>query len=233
MVTRGEWALKDLNVTPCNTSEKCEDYVRYEVTIRRKPLLYVVNLIVPLFYLLVLDVASFFIHASKGEKLSFKITVLLSISVLLLILQDLLPSTEDNLPYIAICFVAVFALVGISVLESMLVLFVMDMEACCSSKFSKPVEVEIQLDDHESEDKVQVEQKKGASQTDGPGGRQLLKQILREVKVVRQMAANQAQKPSHCSLAVLIDSVFFVFYLLTIIVLLIFMYMNWLCLATG
>lgn len=31
MVTRGEWALKDLNVTPCNTSEKCEDYVRYEV----------------------------------------------------------------------------------------------------------------------------------------------------------------------------------------------------------
>lgn len=63
-------------------------------------MLYVVNLIVPLFYLLVLDVASFFIHASKGEKLSFKITVLLSISVLLLILQDLLPSTEDNLPFI-------------------------------------------------------------------------------------------------------------------------------------
>lgn len=51
-------------------------------------------------------------------------------------------------PPAAICFVAVFALVGISVLESMLVLFVMDMEACCSSKFSKPVEVEIQLDDH-------------------------------------------------------------------------------------
>lgn len=78
-----------------------------------------------------------------------------------------------------------------------------------------------------------MEQKKGASQTDGPGGRQLLKQILQEVKVVRQMAANQGQKPSHCSLAVLIDSVFFVFYLLTIIVLLIFMYVNWLCLATG
>lgn len=71
-----------------------------QVTIRRKPLLYVVNLIVPLLYLLVLDVASFFIHASKGEKLSFKITVLLSISVLLLILQDMLPSTEEILPYI-------------------------------------------------------------------------------------------------------------------------------------
>lgn len=71
-----------------------------QVTITRKPLLYVINLIVPLFYLLVLDLASFFIHTSRGEKLSFKITVLLSISVLLLILQDMLPSTEDSLPMI-------------------------------------------------------------------------------------------------------------------------------------
>lgn len=53
-------------------------------------------------------------------------------------------------PPAATYFVAVFALVGISVLESMLVLFVMDMEAYCSSKFCKPVEaeVEIQLHDH-------------------------------------------------------------------------------------
>ncbi len=63
-------------------------------------MLYVINLIVPLFYLLVLDLASFFISEARGEKLSFKVTVLLSISVLLLILQDMLPSTEDSLPMI-------------------------------------------------------------------------------------------------------------------------------------
>lgn len=74
--------------------------LRCQLVISRKPMLYVVNLIVPLFYMLVLDVASFFVHASKGEKLSFKITVLLSISVLLLILQDMLPSTEEHLPLI-------------------------------------------------------------------------------------------------------------------------------------
>lgn len=59
-----------------------------------------VNFIVPLFYLLVLDLASFFINDARGEKLGFKITILLSISVLLLILKDILPSTEDNLPMI-------------------------------------------------------------------------------------------------------------------------------------
>lgn len=63
-------------------------------------MLYVINLIVPLFYLLVLDLASFFISEARGEKLSFKVTILLSISVLLLILQDMLPSTEEYLPMI-------------------------------------------------------------------------------------------------------------------------------------
>ncbi|CAM9344046.1 unnamed protein product, partial [Lampetra planeri] len=71
-----------------------------QVTIFRKPMLYVINLIVPLFFLLVLDLASFFICDNSGEKLSFKVTVLLSISVLLLILKDILPSTEDELPMI-------------------------------------------------------------------------------------------------------------------------------------
>lgn len=72
----------------------------FQVKIIRKPLLYLVIFIVPLFYLLVLDLASFFISEGSGEKMSFKVTVLLSISVLLLILKDMLPSTEDKLPMI-------------------------------------------------------------------------------------------------------------------------------------
>lgn len=56
--------------------------------------------IVPLFYLLVLDLASFCISEASGEKLNFKVTILLSISVLLLILKDMLPSTEERLPMI-------------------------------------------------------------------------------------------------------------------------------------
>lgn len=66
----------------------------------RKPLLYVINLIIPLFYFLVLDLASFLINEAKGEKLSFKVTLLLSTSVLLLILKAMLPSTEKHLPVI-------------------------------------------------------------------------------------------------------------------------------------
>ena len=63
-------------------------------------MLYAMNFILPLLYFLVLDVASFFISEARGEKLGFKVTLLLSISVLLLILQDMLPSTTEKLPYI-------------------------------------------------------------------------------------------------------------------------------------
>lgn len=46
------------------------------------------------------------------------------------------------------------------------------------------------------------------------------------------MVANQDKKPSHCSLAVLIDSVFFVAYLITITVFLALMYVNWIYMAS-
>lgn len=127
---------------------------------------------VPLFYLLVLDLASFFISESRGEKLGFKITILLSISVLLLILKDILPSTEDSLPmigessaevwahgnlthsrfwrFVAANFCAgIFALVGLSVLEAMLVTFLTDLDSfCVQKKKKKPVEVELEVGKH-------------------------------------------------------------------------------------
>ncbi len=72
----------------------------WQITIKRRPLLYVINIILPVFFFLVLDVMSFFIDASGADKLSFKVTLLLSISVLLLILNDTLPSTADKIPLI-------------------------------------------------------------------------------------------------------------------------------------
>ncbi|XP_035510178.1 5-hydroxytryptamine receptor 3A-like [Morone saxatilis] len=127
MVTQGEWEL---------------------IIMMRKPMLYVVILIVPLFYLLILDLASFFISEARGEKLSFKVTVLLSISVLLLILHDMLPSTEENLPMMAVYCVVTFALVGISLLEAMLVSFLFDLDCYCGQKTRSSVNAqeEIQLE---------------------------------------------------------------------------------------
>ncbi|CAG5972443.1 unnamed protein product [Menidia menidia] len=98
--SQGEWKLKTIQsfeFLTVNVKASKSNLV-YMVVFQRKPFLYIINLIMPLLFLLVLDLASFFIGEARGEKLNFKVTVLLSIFVLLLILQDILPSTEENLP---------------------------------------------------------------------------------------------------------------------------------------
>lgn len=83
----------------------------------------------------------------------------------------------------------------------------------------------------ESEDKVLVEREKGSAHVDGPSGRQLLRQILAEVKALRQEAKGKdSGKPCQTFykvVAEIIDSVFFVLYLLTVIVFLTYMYIEW------
>ncbi|XDV14093.1 hypothetical protein PO909_002309, partial [Leuciscus waleckii] len=97
----------------------------WQITIKRRPLLYFFNIILPVFFFLVLDVASFFIDTSGSDKLSFKVTLLLSISVMLLILNDTLPSTADKIPLIGVYCTGIFCLIGLSIVETIFVNYLM------------------------------------------------------------------------------------------------------------
>ncbi|XP_042249529.1 5-hydroxytryptamine receptor 3A-like [Thunnus maccoyii] len=235
MITQGEWQLTNMEVEQYTHTQR---RLVYMVKITRKPVLYVIILILPLFYLLVLDLASFFIHEARGEKLSFKVTVLLSISVLLLILQDMLPSTEDRLPLIATYCVTTFTLVGVSVLEAMLVSFLIDLEGPCGKKAQSSVDahVDIQMEaDHQKEpvgaeeETGEVKPEKSYPPSDWP--KDLLKQILEEVRAAQQEAGrrdNVKTKPGYYRrLAEIIDSVFFVLYFLTCVIFMTCMFILW------
>ncbi|XP_051244581.1 5-hydroxytryptamine receptor 3A [Dicentrarchus labrax] len=241
MVTQGEWDLVTMKISASNTTKggRTESKLIYTIIMMRKPMLYVVILIVPLFYLMILDLASFFISEARGEKLSFKVTVLLSISVLLLILQDMLPSTEDNLPMMAVYCVVTFALVGISLLEAMLVSFLFDLDGYCGQKTRSSVNVqeEIQLEaDFDKEtpgaaEEGQVKPEKSPLTLEGPAGRDALKLILEEVKAARQEAegreTDQRKSRRYRRVAEIIDSVFFVLYFLTVAGFLTYIYVVW------
>lgn len=51
-------------------------------------------------FFLGLDLASFGISDREGEKLGFKVTVLLAVTVMQLILNDILPASSDRIPLI-------------------------------------------------------------------------------------------------------------------------------------
>lgn len=67
---------------------------------KRRPLLHIIIFLLPVMFFLTLDLASFLISDYRGEKLSFKVTVALAISVLLLILNDILPAMSNRTPLI-------------------------------------------------------------------------------------------------------------------------------------
>lgn len=67
---------------------------------KRRPLLHVINFLLPILFFLTLDLSSFFISDHRSEKLGFKVTILLAISVLLLILNEILPAMSNRTPLI-------------------------------------------------------------------------------------------------------------------------------------
>uniref|UniRef100_A0AAX7UWR2 Neurotransmitter-gated ion-channel ligand-binding domain-containing protein n=1 Tax=Astatotilapia calliptera TaxID=8154 RepID=A0AAX7UWR2_ASTCA len=90
MKTQGEWEFLQLSISKVNMT--FENKLWESLIYTRRPLLHVINFLLPILFFLTLDLASFFIADHRGEKLGFKVTVLLAISVLLLILNDILPS---------------------------------------------------------------------------------------------------------------------------------------------
>ncbi|VDK70152.1 unnamed protein product [Onchocerca ochengi] len=73
--------------------------------IRRKPLYYIVNLIIPTTIITLVAVVGFFTPAStddeRTEKITISITALLAVSILMLMVSDQMPTTSDFVPLIA------------------------------------------------------------------------------------------------------------------------------------
>jgi len=67
---------------------------------KRRSILYIVNFLIPVLLFLCLDLSSFLISDNGGEKLSFKVTVLLAVTVLQLILNEILPASSNRIPLI-------------------------------------------------------------------------------------------------------------------------------------
>ncbi|XP_024862394.1 5-hydroxytryptamine receptor 3A-like isoform X2 [Kryptolebias marmoratus] len=232
MITQGEWNLIEIKIVCTNMTsvERNQSILVYMVTLERRPFLYVINFIIPMVYLLVLDLGAFFLSESGGDKLSFKVTLLLSISVLLLILKDILPSTEVCLPLIASLCVSVFTLVWLSVLETMLVNFLTHLDDVCgkntesSTDADRVIKQEANLHKDEEYGHVKPEE---APRRDAD----LLRTILDEVKSAQQKTESQKKqkmKPGFCrKLAKIVDILFFLLYFLAVLMLMTYICMAW------
>ncbi|XP_056908479.1 5-hydroxytryptamine receptor 3A-like [Takifugu flavidus] len=128
MRSQYEWLFVSMTVTnkTVDMFDLKQDMLIYTITMKRQSLLYIVNFLLPILFLLSLDIASFFISEREGEKLGFKVTVLLAVTVMQLLLNEILPSSSDQIPLIVVYCIGIFGLMMLSLLETILVMYLME-----------------------------------------------------------------------------------------------------------
>ncbi|XP_033969384.1 5-hydroxytryptamine receptor 3A-like isoform X2 [Trematomus bernacchii] len=103
--------------------------VIYTITMKRNQGVFITNFLVPIMFLYCLDLASFLMSDSGGEKVSFKVTVLLAVTVMQLLLNEMLPSSSDVVPLIAVYCIGMFGLMMINLLETILVMYLIEKDS--------------------------------------------------------------------------------------------------------
>ncbi|XP_063058147.1 5-hydroxytryptamine receptor 3C-like [Engraulis encrasicolus] len=93
----------------------------YAIILRRQPTMYVVNLLLPSFFLMTVDLFSFVLPPQNVDRSAFKMTLILGYTVFLLLMNELLPVTGNSIPLINVFFSMCMALMVGSLLETIVI----------------------------------------------------------------------------------------------------------------
>ncbi|KAM6907627.1 5-hydroxytryptamine receptor 3B [Xenentodon cancila] len=119
----GEWELLSILSQYRQGHQDGADYaqIQFNLLIRRRPLLYVVGLLIPSIFLMLVDVVSFYLPLNSGTRIAFKISILLGYTLFRVNLSDELPATAMKTPLIGVFFVVCMAMLMLSLIKSILV----------------------------------------------------------------------------------------------------------------
>ncbi|XP_006811727.1 neuronal acetylcholine receptor subunit alpha-6-like [Saccoglossus kowalevskii] len=73
-------------------------YVTFTLFMRRKPLYYVINLILPCVLFSLLTVTVFFLPPNSADRITMGVSILLTLFVFNLLVADIMPATSENVP---------------------------------------------------------------------------------------------------------------------------------------
>ncbi|CAN9513610.1 unnamed protein product [Ophioblennius macclurei] len=125
-MSNGEWDLLEVPGGRHEVFYDCcaEPYpdVTFVVILRRRTLFYALNLLIPCVLLSSMTLLVFLLPANSGEKISLGITVLLSLTVFMLMVAEIMPATSDSVPLIGQYFASTMVIVGMSVVATVIVL---------------------------------------------------------------------------------------------------------------
>ncbi|XP_015198894.1 neuronal acetylcholine receptor subunit alpha-3 [Lepisosteus oculatus] len=122
----GEWVIIDApgykHDIKYNCCEEIYPDITYSLYIRRLPLFYTINMIIPCLLISFLTVLVFYLPSDCGEKVTLCISVLLSLTVFLLVITETIPSTSLVIPLIGEYLLFTMIFVTLSIVITVFVL---------------------------------------------------------------------------------------------------------------
>ncbi|KAM8836627.1 neuronal acetylcholine receptor subunit alpha-7-like isoform 1-T1 [Spinachia spinachia] len=238
-MTQSEWLFVNFSINKESVNNFGPDQIMlvYTITMKRRSALYIANFLLPIMFLLCLDLASFGISDMGGEKLGFKVTVLLAVTVMQLILNDILPASSDRIPLIAIYCIGVFGLMMLSLVESILMTYLFRKDSASEDNWADKEQSCTDLKKRTSADETPAKQLSVAKEGDSskPTDESIaLKNISDELRDVEKTltrvlnGSKEENKPGNWSrVAKKVNIVFIVIYVIAVIVFLTFLFSLW------
>nr|XP_060611695.1 neuronal acetylcholine receptor subunit alpha-5 isoform X2 [Anolis sagrei ordinatus] len=113
----GEWEIVAATGIRGNRTDGCcwYPFITYSFIIRRLPLFYTLFLIIPCIGLSFLTILVFYLPSYEGEKISLCTSVLVSLTVFLLVIEEIIPSSSKVIPLIGEYLVFTMIFVTLSI----------------------------------------------------------------------------------------------------------------------
>ncbi|XP_036694676.1 neuronal acetylcholine receptor subunit alpha-6-like [Balaenoptera musculus] len=134
-----EWEIVDVSGYKHDMKYNCCEEIYTDITysfyIRRLPMFYTINLIIPCLFISFLTVLVFYLPSDCGEKVTLCISVLLSLTVFLLVITETIPSTSLVIPLVGkyLLFTMIFVTLSIVV-----TVFVLNTRYCTPTTHTMP-----------------------------------------------------------------------------------------------
>uniref|UniRef100_A0A8C1TD48 5-hydroxytryptamine (serotonin) receptor 3B n=1 Tax=Cyprinus carpio TaxID=7962 RepID=A0A8C1TD48_CYPCA len=242
----GEWELLSVpsHYWILNLEDRDYAQIQFNVLIRRRPLLYVVSLLIPSIFFMVVDVTSFYLPPNSGTRITFKTSILLGYTVIRVNLMDEIPATAIKTPLIGVFFAVCMALLVLSLAMSIFVVKLlhysekevkeMSIFACLLDKYSSMDQSFIEraftslkiLGDMEQSGEPDLFSLTEVSNNDSP-----LEKILQEVMSLRLYLQEEDNEDSSQSywveLCLKVDKLLFSVYLLLVFIYLMTLLLHW------
>ena len=110
------WDLKSATISDVPTPDGYFHTTVVQLLMKRRPMYFVVNVILPMLLIGILNVFVFLLPADSGERVGFSITMLLAMAVFLTIVSDNLPESISIVSLLLICDLVLSVLIVIFVI---------------------------------------------------------------------------------------------------------------------